>query len=57
MQLNKTLFRNGMAFLEPSTVTLLGGDLNKLEEKQLFEFQQSLRMRRGYVLCNNLFHF
>ena len=57
MQLNKTRFRNGMAFLEPTTVTLLGGDLDELEQKQLHEFQQSLRSRQGYAFCRVLFYF
>lgn len=57
MQLNRTRFKNGMAFLEPTTVTLLGGESDELEQRQLHEFQQSLRSRRGYALCRILFYF
>ena len=47
MQLKGTRIQNGMAFLEPATVVLLGGAQEQLEARQLAEFKQGLRERLG----------
>lgn len=36
-----------MAFLEPATVVLLGGEYEGLEKRQRTEFKQGLRERLG----------
>ena len=47
MQLKGTLIRNGMVFLEPSTVVFLGGAQEQLEARQLEDFKRGLRVRLG----------
>lgn len=49
LQLKGTRFSNGLAFLEPSTVKLIGGFSADLEAKQNDLFKQSLRERLGSV--------
>lgn len=50
MQLQGTRIQNGMAFLEPATVNLLGGRQADLEARQLNDFKQGLRARLGCVV-------
>ncbi|KJA26411.1 hypothetical protein HYPSUDRAFT_199138 [Hypholoma sublateritium FD-334 SS-4] len=50
MQLRGTRIHNGMAFLEPATVTLLGGRYSDLEEGQLKDFKRGLNTRLGRPL-------
>ncbi|KAF8150793.1 hypothetical protein B0H34DRAFT_152469 [Crassisporium funariophilum] len=45
LQLKSTRIQNGMAFLEPATVTLLGGKQTDLEAQQLDDFKRGLRER------------
>lgn len=47
MQLKGTLIRNGLAFLEPATVVLLGGAQEQREARQREEFKNGLRERLG----------
>jgi RecQ-mediated genome instability protein 1 len=47
LQLKGTLIRNGMAFLEPSTVVFLGGAQDQLESRQHEYFKRGLRVRLG----------
>lgn len=49
MQLKGTRIQNGMAFLEPATVDLLGGKYSELEEAQLGDLKNGLRARLGYA--------
>ncbi|KAF8183962.1 hypothetical protein BJ912DRAFT_975749 [Pholiota molesta] len=50
MQLQGTRIQNGMAFLEPATVNMLGGRQADLEARQLNDFKQGLRARLGRPL-------
>lgn len=52
MQLKGTRIHNGMAFLEPATVNLLGGRYSELEEGQLQDFKRGLYTRLGYGILN-----
>jgi RecQ-mediated genome instability protein 1 len=49
MQLKNVRIQRGMAFLEPTTVTLKGGQTEELVKNQEFNFVNGLRRRMGQV--------
>jgi len=49
MQLKNVRIQRGMAFLEPTTVTLKGGQPGELVKNQEFNFANGLRHRMGQV--------
>ena len=49
MQLNNVRIQRGMAFLEPTTVILKGGQAEELVQNQEFNFANCLRHRMGQV--------
>jgi RecQ-mediated genome instability protein 1 len=55
MQLKNVRIQRGMAFLEPTTVTLKGGQTEELVKNQEFNFVNGLRHRMGQVYFLRLF--
>ena len=49
MQLKNVRIQRGMAFLEPTTITLKGGQTEELVKNQEFNFVNGLRRRMGQV--------
>ena len=49
MQLKNVCIQRGMAFLEPTTITLKGGQTEELVKNQEFNFVNGLRRRMGQV--------
>jgi RecQ-mediated genome instability protein 1 len=45
--LKKPLMRNGIAFLEPACIALIGGHVKDREVNQLWDFKRKLGVRLG----------
>jgi RecQ-mediated genome instability protein 1 len=56
MQLKNVRIQRGMAFLEPTTVTLKGGQTEELVKNQEFNFVNGLRRRMGRVYFLRLYY-